>query len=110
MRIISALNKSSSIKIFRTKNSKTPKNQKNNEIPATSYGVDAAESSKQKQSATVHQSSKHGQQHLPNNTNPMRRENEMKIQMLSKPMYEQIFKNGITKDHDKNVIQGYINS
>lgn len=35
----------------------------------------------------------------------MYRENEMKIQMLSKPLYDQIFKSGSKKVHDTKTVE-----
>lgn len=61
------------------------------------------ESSEQQQSTTdVSQSDNHGG---PTINQSMYRENEMKIQMLSKPLYEQIFKAGNKKVHEIEAIE-----
>lgn len=108
MRIISALNKSVSIKIFRSKKPNILKKPTNDQIPtitAIAHAVEAGGLGKQNEPAS--EGSNHGHQDLSNINNPMYRENEMKIQMLSRPMYEQIFKNSTKKDHDQKNIQRY---
>lgn len=113
MRIISALlaSKKSSIQVFRGSAKSLGKTVTNKIVPpaieqSPKLKQNASNEGKQQQPASNGASL--NRQDGTNDGQSMYRENEMKIQMLSKPLFEQIFKNNIRNDHDVNTIKKYV--
>lgn len=112
MKIISALlaSKKSSVKVFRSGSKSLGKAVTNKTVstienqPKTHNN--ATDAGKQQQSAIT--GAPPNRQDGSGGSPTMYRENEMKIQMLSKPLYDQIFKNENPKNHDAKAIKRYV--
>lgn len=107
MRLISALcaGKKSSYRVIRYAAKPSEKTTPQNNLPISAARPSQTHSNAGKQQQTAAGERQPDQNGGATDGQSMYRENEMRIQMLSKPLYDQVFKSGSKKVHDAQTIQ-----